>query len=76
MSRSLNHLRRGVLAAAVLGALGFGTAQAFGTAAPAQRRLSCPALGYDYAYSPCAQNCATHQGYCSATGICHCGQIP
>jgi len=76
MSRSVINLRRGVLAAAVLGSLGFGAVQAFGTTGQVQRYTSCPAKGFDYPYSPCAVSCPTHQGYCSASGICRCGQIP
>ncbi|HSU17539.1 hypothetical protein [Longimicrobium sp.] len=78
MSRSLSYLRQGALAAALLGSLGFGAAQAFGsTAPPAGAALrTCPDRGFDYAYASCAIGCPGSQGYCAEGGICRCGQIP
>lgn len=75
MSRSLSYLRRGFLGIAFAGAMGFGVTQAFASTDQA-RRLSCPALGYDYEYTECAYSCPNHIGYCSAGGLCRCGQIP
>lgn len=75
MSRSLSYLRGGFLGLAVVGALGFGASQAFGS--PDQARVgTCPAMGYDYAYGPCGFGCPNGRGYCSESGICRCGDIP
>jgi hypothetical protein len=74
MRRSATYLRRSLFGAAILGSLGFGATQAFGNAADTALR-TCPATGYDYAYASCRIGCASG-GYCSADGICRCGQIP
>jgi len=78
MSRTIDRLRQGVLAAAVLGSLGFGAAQAFGSPAETTTAAvrTCPDRGFDYAYASCAIGCPTGQGYCAEGGVCRCGQIP
>jgi hypothetical protein len=77
MSRSLTHLRRGVFATAVACALGFGAAQAFGSATSSTAAVrTCPDKGFDYTYAACGIGCPGGHGYCAAGGICHCGFIP
>lgn len=77
MSRGMKHLRASVLGLAVSASLGFGVSQAL--AAPtraAPQRVACTPLGYDYYDAGCASRCTLHQGYCSESGVCRCGQIP
>lgn len=70
-------LRRGLLGLLLAGSLGFGTTQALATPSQAPAAaVSCPITGYDYYYASCAWRCPGSQGYCSASGICRCGQIP
>jgi hypothetical protein len=76
MRRSLSYMHHVVLAAAVVAALGYGTVQAFGTTEQPQSVRTCPAKGFDYPYAACAIGCPTGHGYCSASGICRCGEIP
>jgi hypothetical protein len=78
MSGTISRVRQGVLAAALLGSLGFGAAQAFGSPpAPAAAALrTCPDRGYDYGYASCAIGCPDGHGYCAQGGICQCGVIP
>jgi len=75
MSRLSNYLRRGFLAVAAAGSLGFGASQALASPQAEAGRASCPAKGYDYAYAACRTGCAVG-GYCSAGGTCQCGFIP
>lgn len=77
MNGSITYLRRGLLALAFAGSLGFGATQALAVPEqPAQARGNCPAEGYDYYYYPCAVGCGPRGGYCSWQGWCVCGDIP
>lgn len=60
MSRSLSYLRRGLLGAAVAGALGFGATQALATPAQTSARTVCSPEMEAY----CAQLCGEAGGYC------------
>jgi hypothetical protein len=75
MSRSPIYLRRGLLALACAGALGFGATQALASPEPPTRALYCPDRGFDYYYASCAASCPNNQGYCAAGGVCRCGQL-
>ena len=75
MSRWSNYLRRGLVAVAVTGSLGFGARQALASPRDEAGRASCPARGYDYPYAACRTGCSVG-GYCSADGLCRCGFIP
>jgi hypothetical protein len=83
MSRSLSHLRRGLLGVAVAGSLGFGATQAFaGPSAQAQRLPWCdPSDTSGYYDGVCTRACQRHgyaYGYCQQegpspdNGICAC----
>lgn len=70
-------VRAGLFGLAIAGSLGFGATQATGTpSTAATAAVSCPVKGYDYFYASCANRCPGRQGYCSAYGVCQCGQIP
>ncbi|HEX8673728.1 MAG TPA: hypothetical protein VF710_17665 [Longimicrobium sp.] len=74
MRLRLAYLIQAVFAVLVAGALSFGASRAMASSEVALK--TCPAKGYDYPYSPCATGCPTGRGYCSAGGICQCGDLP
>ena len=74
MKFRIGYLIQAVFAMVVAGALSFGAGHAFASEEVALR--TCPALGYEYAYAPCATGCPSGRGYCDADGNCQCGDIP
>ncbi len=77
MRRSISHLRLGVFALTIAGALGFGANQAFaGVNASSPWYTYCPAEGYDYPLVMCAYGCDVGRGYCTSDGRCACGDLP
>jgi hypothetical protein len=74
MKLRLTYLVQAVFAVLVAVGLSFGASRAMASEQTAM--VSCPAIGEDYYYSPCAYRCPGNVGYCSYNGICRCGHIP
>ena len=74
MKIRLAHLIQAVFAMIVAVSLSFGAKQAFASEEAALR--TCPAMGYEYPYSPCAIGCPSGRGYCDSNGNCQCGDLP
>jgi hypothetical protein len=76
MSRSLSYLRRGLLGIAVVGSLGFGATQAWGSPSVFSNDGTCP---YDsmgpYKYRPCNEYCGG-SAYCDGVSSCVCVTFP
>ncbi len=74
MKLRMAYLMQAVFAVMVAVGLSFGASRVLASDGAALR--TCPATGYDYAYSPCAIGCPGGRGYCDARGYCQCGDIP
>lgn len=75
MKLRLTYLAQAVLGVLVAVGLSFGATRAMASG-PAAAMVSCPAIGEDYYYQPCAYRCPGGIGYCSYSGQCRCGHIP
>jgi hypothetical protein len=74
MKLRLAYLAQAVFAVLVAVGLSFGASRAMASQPAAM--VSCPAIGEDYYYQPCAYRCPGGIGYCSYSGQCRCGHIP
>jgi hypothetical protein len=76
MRRSFLILQRGLLGIVVVGSLGFGATQAWGSAKVTDPDGSCPYTGSGpYKYRPCNDFCGG-SAYCDGVGTCVCVIAP